>query len=184
MSAGNYGQGPWGGRGGGGRWLLPLVIGVALGALLFGGFFSMVASRFAFNGYDQRYSAQAPQMQQQMPQMQQQMPNQPQFNQRGYGPQSDQQFQRGYGPHMMGRGYNDRHFGGGWFHGFGPGKLILPLLLLGAGFWLLRGRQNRGGPGGPGAYSQNVPVTPANPTPDAPHQTPSDRPTTGDTQQI
>jgi hypothetical protein len=88
---------------------------------------------------------------------------------------------------MFGREHHDRDRGvGGIFFPFGAGRLILPLLLIGAGAWLLsgRGRGPRSGTG-PSGQPGNQVSPPAAPAPAEPATgDDADPPVTGETRRL
>ncbi|HEX6290906.1 MAG TPA: hypothetical protein VFZ66_17105 [Herpetosiphonaceae bacterium] len=147
MHPGEYGRGPWFRRGPrGGFWLLPLLIGIGLGALFFGG---PRGPWLGFDGFGREYG---PGYRQQAPQAA------PQAGAERAAPQAEQApaapDARGHGREWHGFGER-RHFAP-FFFPFGGLRLIVPLLLIGAGLWLLSGRRRGprhwGGPGGPGHW--------------------------------
>ena len=176
MGMHEYGRG-WGRGPRGPRWMLPLIVGLLLGAALVGVF---SAGRSFGGGRGNRYTAQQYMPQQQYaPQAQPQQRVAPydQRDRRGAAPYD----QRGAAPYdqhdRMGRGFErgGRHGGFGFF---GPLRLLGALMLLGVGAWLIfSGRRNPGNPGGTGG-------TPSGTAParDVPVQT--DPPATGETRML
>ena len=172
------GQQGWGGynRGGPrawGRLLLPLIVGIGLGALLFGG-----GPRFGsfFGG---GYSSQPSRQLEQRSTGREQQAQQP-----SAGERSAEQYalERRYDSGPRG-GWHHRGFGPFGFGGFGIGRLLLPLLLIGGGLWLLNRRRGPGAPGGPPSQGQ-APNQPVGPAPEQPPYGPGDAPTTGPTTRL
>lgn len=153
-----HSQGPGFGQRGPRTWLLPLIIGLAVGALVFGGRWSM------FGGFGPgSYSRHAgPRVEQQAPAA----PAQP------AGPRGESVpgpgFKRGHGMERD-HGHGPR---------FGFGGLLLPLALMGAGLWLIAGR-NRGSGGSTGGHGpdQQAHWTGAESSPTPPQPTPYVDPT-------
>jgi|GEM_PF-5035374 len=186
MHPSDYGRGPWLGRGRRNFWLLPLLIGIGIGALLFG------PSRGYRSGYGHAYKgwngpgAYAPQYGQQWAQ-----PAPPAAGQAvppaAAAPRTTEgQYFNDRGPAGDRFGYGHRHRGGPFFP-FAGLRLLLPLLLIGAGAWLFfRGRQGPGGWSGPSGMGgqPNQPGTPP-PPPAQPTSAPSTAtptpPATGET---
>lgn len=159
MGMHEYGRG-WGRGSRGQRWMLPLIVGVLLGAALVGAF--SVGRAFTGGLRDDHFNAVVPGQQLYAPQQQYAPQAQPQqrvapYDQRGVAP---------YNQHdRIGRGFDRGGYGGFGF--FGPLRLLGALSLLGIGAWLIfGGRRNSGNPGGTGgtpggsAPATNVPVTP------------------------
>ena len=133
MNSREYGRGPWFGNGGRGNgWLLPLVVGIGIGALLF----TLLPGMLRGIGHHER----AP------------------FRAGAFAPAERDQaaLHAGAGdpaPHArMAHGpERERHGFGAWglgglFFPFAGSRLLGALLLIGAGAWLLAGRTR--GPGG------------------------------------
>lgn len=179
ISMNPFSQGPGFGQRGPRGWLLPLIIGLALGALVFGGRWSM----FGGFGPDNYGRERGPRREQ---------PAIPQ------APAAPQAPATPRGEHARGSGFERDHghgpFGFGWQRGgFGIGGLLLPLALIGAGLWLVSGRnRGSGGSGGAGGWHgpeqqadwNTPPGNPAPPQP-APHVDPTPPgPTTGPTRML
>lgn len=159
-----YGGANRGGPRGWGRLLLPLIVGIGLGALLFGG------ARFGARGAsDYRYQSRQSELPQQQAAGEERLAGGERSAASGR-PADQYAFERdhGYGPR------------GGWRHGgFGFGGFLLPLLLIGGGLWLLNRRRGPGAPGGPPAQGggPGQPVGPAPETPFGPGDAPASGPT-------
>lgn len=197
----DWNQRPGGFRRGPLGWLLPLVLGVGLGALLFGGLFGWAREgfgerdqrAFAPRAYNEHRFGSDAQQQQAQPQQQPQQQTQPQQ-------QAQQPFAPGHGPQQFRdfRGDADQRgrpdgFGFPFVFPFFLGRVALALGLIGGGLWFLRGRRGpRGGWGGPpqsrpatwSGPAQGGPQQVAPTQPPVPSETPSDRrdpPATGET---
>lgn len=157
------------------RFLLPLIVGIGLGALLFGG-----GPRWgAYGGAD--YRSQAQQYEQQAEQRSLESGQATGGERSLESSRSSEQyaFERGYDNGPRG-GWHGRGFG---FGGFGIGRLLLPLLLIGGGLWFLNRRRGPGAPGGPPAQG-GQPGQPVGPAPEPPSYGPGDAPTTGPTTRL
>lgn len=125
-------------------WLLPLVLGIGIGALALGLF-----SGFGW-GHDNRrgsFAAALPGNQQQWSQPAPNSAQQPVVPQ--FAPRAGAPFQRGLDQNRHGGVTQGRW---GWFFPFGSLRFIGPLLLIGLGAWLLSGRRfGSGGSSGPSA---------------------------------
>lgn len=170
-----YGYGPerWPGRRA--PWLIPLLIGAGLGALLI-----VLMNGFSWRGDHGRgdfaASQRVPQAQQWQQAPQAQQPVAPQQQSVPVAPQA----QRGFGRGMDGRGMMGGHQRG-WFSflPFGGLRMIVPLLLIAGGAWLLsRPRRGSGGQG-------PAPAQPATAPPTTPQHGPEqDPPATSETQRL
>lgn len=144
MEAYHDDRGRFGRRPGRNPWLLPLVIGLMLGAVVGGLAGSMWWSSGGALWGDQRASAYV------SGQQEQQARSAP-FTDRGM-------IAPGAEFHGHGRGGEfgvfswGRH--GGWWSWFAPARILVPLLLIGAGAWLLSGRRRGPGSGGGTAFPQ------------------------------
>ncbi len=177
MNPSEYGHAPWFGKRWQPRfWLLPLVLGIGIGALIFGlpsvlpwgregraphRFEARAAARGA-RAYGQTSAAQEGAAQAR--------PGAP-------GTQSTPQARPNAGRNTDGEhGSFDRRDRGGPFFGFGGLSLLVPLLLIGTGVWLLTGRHR--GPGGWGGPPRPRPSEPGT-LPSAPNH--SEPPATSET---
>ena len=159
-------------------WLLPLVIGIGIGVLLFG---LLPGFRWGIGGHtwaSHGTGAYAPGYREQPAPRTEAVPP---------GPQ--ERFHHGRGPGRGHYAHTTRERGGAFFP-FAGSRLIVPLLLIGAGAWLLaRPRHGGGGSGGPaerGPYSSQPGTDPTPFTPAAglePGSTP-EPPATGETRRL
>ncbi len=182
MSPHEHGRGPWFRHGRGGLfWLLPLILGVGSGALLFSG------PRGPWLGYGPARWDQHERGAYGPGYREAQAPAAPQASAAPAAPQAEagqpgrEARHGGWEGRRHGPGRD--HFSFFPFFGF---RLALPLLLMAAGLWFLSGRRRPGGSGGPGGQhpQQQPPYTPPAPpasqTPEAQH----DPPATGETQRL
>ena len=169
MSPQEYGRGLFFGNGGGRNgWLVPLLIGLGIGALLFGllpglhwGPGNRRMDRYGRGNSEGMFREQpAPGTDQGAP-----------VPQRRFG------FEHGHGRAPSG---HDSWLPGALFFPFGGSRLLLPLLLIGSGAWLLTRR--RGGLRGPACAPPQGPL----PAPPAEPERRSDpeHPVTGETRRL
>ncbi len=169
MSPQEYGRGSFFGNGGRRNgWLVPLLVGLGIGALLFG-----LLPGLHWGPGDRRPDryggGNTGGMFRQQPA--------PSEDQGAAAPQGRFGFEHGHSRALSGHG---SWLPGALFFPFGGSQLILPLLLIGSGAWLLTRR--RGGLGGP-AYApprQSPPAPPADPEP----RRDPEPPATGETRQL
>lgn len=147
-------------------WLLPVLIGIALGALLFGLLPEMLEEFGDLHERKDRAGMYAPSERQQ-PQAQDAPATREQDQPRFGRDDDDQEW---------------RH--GGMFFPFSPGRFVIPLLLMGAGAWLLSGRRRPGGWNGPSGRRTGPYGPPATPAPHEPYSNDPELPTTGETRRL
>ncbi len=169
MSSQEYGRGSFFGNGGRRNgWLVPLLVGLGIDALLFGllpglhwGPGGRRPDRHGRGNTGGMFGQQAA----------------PREDQGATAPQERFGFEHGHGRVPSG---HDWWLPGALFFPFGGSRLILPLLLIGSGVWLLTRR--RGGLGGP-AYSPPQGSPPAPPV-DPERRSDPEPPSTGETRRL
>ena len=157
-------------------WLLPLVIGLGLGALLVS-----ILPGFGFDRDNQRAERQASVAARAERQQTQSVPRQ---DERQVGPR--EHFRGERGDHRGAFAGSRRGPGLFWFP-FGLGRVLLPLLLIGAGAWLLMGgRRGPGSRGGtPGSQTSRLGPPPSTvPVEEPPSDRDPELPSTGETRRL
>ena len=155
-------------------WMIALLLGVGLGALLVG----PIGGQLWFSDRHGDHDGQGPRSGQQS---QATLPSAPQQNQPtapdSTQPQRESRYAdpRSRADQPVTRGSRGERYGG--FFPFDEIELLVPLLLIGAGAWLIWGRRRGSGNGGSG-YAPR-PVEPVEPT-----TVPNDHPATGETRRL